>query len=144
MKTTKQRFQPWSQEEKKHMEHSILQIECSKLSKDSEIFLVKEMNQTTDLELDDKIGELRNAEKSARLMRIKAEFDKANNITKKESLLQLKDAEKESARLAQNLKAMTAQLNQGKPILDAVIEKKTNVPEVVEPGKKEEEQEVEE
>ena len=115
--TKKQRMQPWSAEEKKNLEYAALQSELELIKKQQSVTILEEGQTDLDEEIEGYIAEAKLDLKKAKLNLKKMEFDKANNLTKKETIFQLQEAKKEVTRLSGNLEFQRKQIEEGKPIL---------------------------
>lgn len=116
--TKKQRFKPWKKENKENLEHSLLQIEKDLLQKKQSVHILEAGQTDIDEEIEGYIGEARLELKKSRLNLEKMMYDKANNITKKETLFALEEAKREVKRLQQNFDTISNQIKQGQPILE--------------------------
>lgn len=137
MKTTKQRFKPWSKEEKEGLTHTLLQMEVAQLESEQKEFQLKEASSSVDADVEYNLQKARMALRAAQLNLNSLEFDKINNISKKKTRFELKEASKESKRHRQNVKVLKEQIERGKPILE---EKMSEEP-IIEKTPEEKEQE---
>ncbi len=115
--TKKQRTQPWSAEEKKNLEFAASQTELELLKKQQNVNLLEAGAVDIDEEIEGYLGAARLEFKKAKLELQKMEFDKINNITKKETIFKLEETRKEVTRLKGNLEFQNEQIKTGKPIL---------------------------
>ncbi|HEC65074.1 MAG TPA: hypothetical protein ENI23_07270 [bacterium] len=128
--TKKQRFKPWNKSAKADLEHSLLQIEKDLLLKKQSVHILEIGQIDLDEEIEGYIGEARLELKKAELNLEKMEFDKTNNITKKETLFALDEAKREVKRMQHNFDAINNQIKNGQPILEDL---NPNAPVATEP-----------
>ena len=136
MKTNKAKeiktvYEPWSDEEKKSLKHTALQLETQKLTKLRELAVLEEGYWDIDEEADWLISDAKAKLKAAKLNLIRCETDKINKLENKDLLFKIDEAKYEIGRLDHNITAMEKQIEQGKP----VVEKAKETPQIEKPAK---------
>jgi len=127
IKTEKQRFQPWNEQEKEELEHTILDLEIQRIEKEQQIAVLTVGRKDVDIELTGTIAEAKKQVKAAKLQLIELEHDQANDLTIKRLKYRHEEAKREAVRLANNAAALKKQMAKGKPVLENKKEAETDV-----------------
>ena len=108
-------FIPWSDKEKASLTESIKKLELERLEKIQALETYEDGLKSADVEMEGAIAEAQREVKMAELKLNKMQFDKANDLTKKTYFEKIQEHKKEIARFEQNIKALTVQIERGKP-----------------------------
>jgi len=118
MKTKKQRFKPFSREEKEQLETSIAEME---ITRDEAAMKAAQFSKgliNIDDEIEANIHLAKMKLKAAEIELESLEYDKEHEIHKRKMIKRLHDAREEVKRHTLNIESLKKQLKQGKPILE--------------------------
>ncbi len=111
-----QAYEPWTSEQIKEMEHTLLEMEVAMLTKDEEVTKLEFGSKDTDREIEAMIAHTEVQVKSLQIKLAAYHWDLANCFTKKRLLFSLNEAKRERERHRENIKAIKRQMEQGRPI----------------------------
>ena len=114
----KQKYESWSGQEKKDLESSKLDSEIAALSKEMEVMRYSLAAETADQEIQLNIDTAEMELKAAEIKLIQLQFNKQKGLFKKKMQQSLVEAQKEFERHSKNVKALSNQIQQGKPIFE--------------------------